>query len=239
MLISDCTAQRICVIISSMVAHNEPGQPVWTPEVRPRILIRALELRRKGWSYPEIADELNVSLSTAYRYVNNELERLANERKIEGEKVLEMELDRVDRLTKAIMDKCEDGSLDHIDTMLKLMDRRAKLLGLNAPNRNIHEIDDKRALPDAELYNRTRALLLRLQAAGHDMTDRLNELNPFEAVKALEGQVIEPVKDAAQVRMTAGLAAGEPQTPHITNDSPTFDPNDTPSASPSPQNEDN
>lgn len=217
-----------------MVAHNEPGINVWKPEERPQVLIKALELRRKGCSYPKIADTLGISLSTAYRYVNNELERLANERHIEGEKVLDIELARLDRLTEAIMDRCEDGSLDHIDTLMKLMDRRAKLLGLNAPTRHAHLIDDKRALPDAELYNRTKALLLRLQAAGHDVTDRLNELNPFEAI---EGQVLEPVKDVAQVRLSVTLPENRLATPHSTNSTPDFGPTTTESASPSPQNE--
>ena len=217
-----------------MVAHNEPGVAVWKPEERPVVLIKALELRRKGWSYPKIADELGVALSTAYRYVNNELERLANERHIEGEKVLDIELARLDRLTEAIMERCEDGSLDHIDTMMKLMDRRAKLLGLNAPTKHAHLIDDKRALPDQELYNRTRALLLRLQAAGHDVADRLNELNPFQAI---EGQVLEPVKDAAPVRLSATLDGRQIESSPSANSPAPFDADVTPSASPSQQNE--
>ncbi len=180
-----------------MVAHNEPGVNVWTPEERPVILIRALELRRKGYSYPQIADELGVSLSTAYRYVNNELERLAKERRMEGEKVLEIELATLDRLTKAVIERCEEGSLDHIETLLKLMDRRAKLLGLNAATRQIHEVQDNRQLPDAEVYKKTQALLLRLQAAGHDVAHRLLERNPFEG--ALEGQIVpEAVKSVAR-----------------------------------------
>jgi hypothetical protein len=194
-----------------------------------------MELRRKGYSYPKIADELGVSLGTAYKYVNVELERLAAERKMEGEKVLEMELARLDRVTEAIMEKCEDGSLDHIDTLMKLMDRRAKLLGLNAPSKHSHEIDDKRGLPDVELYNRTRALLLRLQAAGHDVSHRLLEMNPFEAI---EGQVLEPVKDAAAVRLTASLPVCGPNTLQSDNSSATFASESEPSPTPSQQNED-
>jgi len=179
-----------------MVAHNEPGIAVWTPEELPRVLIKALELRRKGKSYPDIADELGVSLSTAYRYVNNELERLARERKMEGEKVLEIEIARLDRITEAIAEKVEAGSLDHVETFLKVMDRRAKLLGLNAATTHKVEVEDNRKLPDVELYKKTRALLLRLQAAGHDVSHRLLELSPFDAV--LDGQVVpETVKSVA------------------------------------------
>jgi AcrR family transcriptional regulator len=179
-----------------MVAHNEPGIAVWTPEELPRVLIKALELRRKGKSYPDIADELGVSLSTAYRYVNNELERLARERKLEGEKVLELEIARLDRITEAIAERVEAGSLDHVETFLKVMDRRAKLLGLNAATMHKVEVEDKRALPDAELYKKTRALLLRLQAAGHDVSHRLLELSPFDAV--LDGTIVpETVKSVA------------------------------------------
>jgi len=222
-----------------MVAHNEAGMRVWTPEEFPKAVTHALELRRKGCSYPKIADALGVSLSTAYRYVNNALERLANERKIEGEKVLDLEIARLDRMCEAIMDKVDDGSLDHIDTMLKLMDRRAKLLGLNAPSKHSHEIDDKRGLPDQELYNRTHALLQRLQAAGHDVSGRLlafEEVNPF--VGALEGQVLEPVKDAAPATYSADYMAKDSATLPSTNNTTSFDANATPSATPSPQNDD-
>jgi predicted transcriptional regulator len=217
-----------------MVAHNEPGVNVWTPEARPPILIRALEMRRKGCSYPKIADELGVSLSTAYRYVNHELERLAKERRIEGEKVLEIELARLDRLTEAIMDRAEAGSLDHMEAVLKLMDRRAKLLGLNAPNRNIHEIDDKRALPDVELYNRTRALLLRLQAAGHDVGDRLLELSPFEAI---QGEVLEAVKDAAKPENSHEMMHDESLDSPSHNITNIIESDVTPSATPSHEDE--
>jgi hypothetical protein len=75
------------------------------------------------------------------------------------------------------------------------------------------EVDDKRALPDVEVYKKTRALLERLAAAGHPVDKRLLERSPFDAV--LEGQVVEnAVKDVARPVFPAPQSAenGDPGT---------------------------
>lgn len=161
-------------------------------------------MRRRGMSYPDIADALGIALTTAYRYVQLEMKRLDGERRAEAEGVLAMELERLDRLLNAVIDKAESGSLDHIDTVLRLSERRAKLLGLNAGIKHTVEVDDKRALPDIEVYKKTRALLERLAAAGHPVDKRLLERSPFDAV--LEGQVMG--ENAAERPARAALSAG-------------------------------
>lgn len=188
-----------------MVAHNESGQRVFTAEELPKVKMKALEMRRRGLSYPRIAEALGVSLTTAYKYVDYELTRLAAERRMEGEKVLEIELSRLDRLTAKAMELAVKGSVPHMEIVLKMMDRRAKLLGLNAPTKHEVTVGEQRNLPDAALYERTQKLLLRLQAAGHDVGHRLLELNPFNAIP---GEVVETVHDAEAIRVKA-LAQSE------------------------------
>lgn len=187
-----------------MVAHNPDGVNVFPAEIRPEKRYEALKMRRRGMSYPDIADKLGIALTTAYRYVQTEMKRLDNERRAEAEGVLAMELERLDRLLSAVIDKAEAGSLDHIDTVLRLSERRAKLLGLNAGIKHTVEVDDKRALPDIEVYKKTRALLERLAAAGHPVDKRLLERSPFDAV--LEGQVLDGT--AVKVPARAALSAG-------------------------------
>ena len=183
-----------------MVAHNEPGLRVWEPTEHPQAVKRAIELRRKGYSYPDIADELGVSLSTAWRYVRVTLDRLAQERDQEADRLLDLELDRLDTMIKAVSEKAELGSLDHMEMYLKLIDKRVKLLGLDAPKRIKHEVEDKRGLPDVEVYNRIRALHQRLRDAGFAEHPMLREKSPFEGVA--EGQLVDENAVKAVARPT-------------------------------------
>jgi hypothetical protein len=96
---------------------------------------RALELRRFGASYQDIADQLGFSgRGAAYNAVILELQRVARE---PAEAVLKLELERLDRMLLGIMAKASDpeerGQYGAIDRALKIMDRRARYLGLDAP----------------------------------------------------------------------------------------------------------
>lgn len=162
---------------------------MFPPENLTEIKLQALRLRRRGKSYCEIADELGISMTTAYRYVLSELKRVAQEHKAEGEYVLGLELERLDRLLLAVMEKAEAGSLDHIDTVIRLSERRAKLLGLNAPTHKVVEHEDRRELPDAEVWRRTQLLVQKLAEIGHPGAKALAEGAPI--IGLIEGQVVE------------------------------------------------
>jgi len=94
---------------------------------------RALELKIAGATYREIAATLGYNDgSAAYKAVQagkrlGFAEPAAELRKIES--------DRLDRLQRAIWTQAVKGDLPAINTALKISDQRAKLLGLNAPQR--------------------------------------------------------------------------------------------------------
>jgi len=97
----------------------------------------ALRLRARGLTYQAIGDELGVTQQTANRYV---LEALANLRAEAGEaaqEVRELESMRLDRMLSAVWDLAEAGDIKAIETVLKLMERRAKLRGLDQPERSM------------------------------------------------------------------------------------------------------
>jgi len=112
--------------------------------------LRAVELRARGKSYRDIADETGVSVATAYEDVwrhFTELDTMATEKL---EQVRKLELARLDRMLErlfGIMDRgnvvdAEGGFIDVDGTAVKaiiaaskLMERRAKLLGLDAPTK--------------------------------------------------------------------------------------------------------
>jgi hypothetical protein len=97
---------------------------------------RALELRKAGMGYAEIAKQLGLSSpGNAYRIVKNALKATYRE---PADDVRKLELERLDRLTMALWKRAQNGEAEAIDRVLKLMDRRAKLLGLDAPEKTEH-----------------------------------------------------------------------------------------------------
>ena len=92
--------------------------------------IKVLELRRAGLTWQKIADEVGYADPTgAYAAYKRAVKRVLKE---PVEEVLEIELDRLDRLQVAVWPRAMKGDDRAINTILRLMERRAKLLGLDA-----------------------------------------------------------------------------------------------------------
>jgi len=95
----------------------------------------ALKLRSLGMSYQAIADQMGVTKATAYNRCQRALAAIPAEavdefRRLEGQ--------RLDLLLEQAMEKAlsgDKGSLFAMDRVLAIMDRRAKLMGLDAPVR--------------------------------------------------------------------------------------------------------
>lgn len=94
---------------------------------------RAVEMRTQGHTYQQIADACGVSMSAAYKAVCTYLEQTRAIAREAAEEVRRIELDRLDRMLAAVAPKAEDGDLQAVQTAIKLQERRAKLLGLDAP----------------------------------------------------------------------------------------------------------
>lgn len=90
---------------------------------------KAVEMRKAGCSYDEIARALGFSNSgNAYHTVHKALKATYRE---PAEELRTLELERVDRLMRAIWPRAIKGDVDAIDRVLKVMARRARLLGLD------------------------------------------------------------------------------------------------------------
>lgn len=91
----------------------------------------ALALRRSGMRYDDIADRLGYGDESGPRKAvtrlldRTEAEGIAELRRVEGE--------RLDALQSAVWDAAVRGDLDAIRAVLQIIDRRARLFGLNAP----------------------------------------------------------------------------------------------------------
>ena len=95
--------------------------------------LKALELRKRGMNYTQIGEKLGCNRSTACRYVLSELENLADKCREEAVHVRDLELQRLDDLYLVAYRAIIDGyDLAGIDRCLRIMERRAKLLGIDA-----------------------------------------------------------------------------------------------------------
>lgn len=90
---------------------------------------QALELRIGGASYREISRTLGISVGSAHEYVTAGLEELRNANIESTEKVRSMEIARLDGMLMKLWLKRDQPRV--ADTILRIAERRAKLLGLD------------------------------------------------------------------------------------------------------------
>ena len=96
---------------------------------------KALELRKNGYDYRTIAKALNTTVKTAYLDVQKCLEEIRANTHETAEDVLELELKRLDIAQAALMPRVREGDPRAIDTLMRVQERRAKYLGLDAANK--------------------------------------------------------------------------------------------------------
>jgi hypothetical protein len=93
---------------------------------------KALELRRAGTSYDEIAVALGYAKGAgAWNAVQRAMKRTLRESG--ADEVRDQELDRLDRLQRAVWVRALQGDLPAVGAVLRIMERRSKMLGLDAP----------------------------------------------------------------------------------------------------------
>lgn len=91
--------------------------------------VQALELRKAGVSFSRIAQQLGYKDgSTAYHAVERALLAIKQE---PTDAVRQLSLERLDRMLVAVWQKAIGGDLLAVDRVLKIEERRAKLLGLD------------------------------------------------------------------------------------------------------------
>lgn len=94
---------------------------------------QALELRAMGLTYEQIAERLNYgSRSAAHRDIQVALEELVE---APAKELVAEELSRLERLLQGVWAEARKGDAQKVGTVLKILDMRAKYLGLYAPDR--------------------------------------------------------------------------------------------------------
>ncbi len=92
---------------------------------------KALELRKAGLSFDEIAKQTGYhGKAAAYKAVHTALQRTLRE---PADELRTLEAERLDCLLAGIWKLATEGEPGALDRILRIMERRAKLLGLDIP----------------------------------------------------------------------------------------------------------
>ena len=170
-----------------MPNHNSP---IPAPELIDKE-IKVLELRRAGLTWQSIAEETGYADHTgAYAAYKRAIKRTMQQ---PADELREQELDRIDRLQLAAWPNAMKGDTKSIMKIVKLMERRARLLGLDTPIKIEQDIttwngDDSidRAVKDLA------ALFIANNATGTSesaMAEFVSESEPIAARNELENLV--------------------------------------------------
>jgi len=115
-----------------------------------------LELRRKGYSYDEIGRQYQVPTTSVHRTVTKALALAARKSGESAEIVRRIELERLDKMYQSLWEQIESGSTRAIEMGLRIMERRAKLTGLDAPEQK--QIQVMVEMSDSEMIHEARKL---------------------------------------------------------------------------------
>jgi Sigma-70, region 4 len=99
----------------------------------------ALELRKGGATLAQVGEALGVSKARASQLLERALGRLPRE---SGEEVRRLEVERLDALLMAMWPQAMKGSGWAVGRCLEVMERRARLLGLDAADARADRLVD-------------------------------------------------------------------------------------------------
>ena len=96
---------------------------------------QAVQLRLAGATYGQIGKQLGCTKQNAYYLVSTALARTRARSDDTVEEMRALDLGRMDALLLGIWQQAATGNLLAIDRVLKILERRAKLCGLDAPTK--------------------------------------------------------------------------------------------------------
>ena len=149
--------------------------------------LSCIRLRKSGMSMQRIADTLNCSVQT----ISNDLRHLLHELvQLSADQVAEhrqLELERLDALWAAIYpDAIKKGNVWKIDRCLAIMERRAKLLGLDKPLKHILQGDKDNPLELLHKHSVDDALMSRMRRLARLSSE--NETPSEETTLTINGE---------------------------------------------------
>lgn len=148
-------------ILSKLADPTRPGKTQLTARQKEA---RAMELRMTGAKYKQIAEAVGYrSEASAYKAVKRAMLRTIQE---PADELRKLEVERLDQMLMALWRDAMNGKWLAIDRCLKIMERRAVMLGLDAPQRRVVDVITHDAF--AEAMEELNKEIAQLETAGGD-----------------------------------------------------------------------
>ncbi len=94
---------------------------------------KALELRKQGHTYDQIAIVIGVSKHRCWEYVKQAMDEIRLDLREEALQIRAMEAEKLDALQQAHWLRALRGNIGSTKVILQVMERRARLIGLDSP----------------------------------------------------------------------------------------------------------
>jgi len=160
--------------------------------------VKVLELRRAGLTWQRIAEETGYADHTgAYAAYKRAIKRTMQQ---PADELREAELDRIDRLQLALWPKAMKGDAQSINTIIRLMERRARLLGLDTPIKIEQDVTTWNGDDSIDRAVRDLAALLRANPSdGSGESELAGDTGEISAITA--GNELADLVDSIGARM--------------------------------------
>ena len=168
---------------------------------------RAVEMRTAGATYREIGEELGVNPSSAFRMVRRALDRVPAEAVGDLRSLQLVRLEELWRKLAGILEEAADNperQFRTIDTMLKVLVREARLMGLDAPPKRVVEVVTDELLQ--KLIAEERRAIAAQQALLDSLGDDGRGPDVEAEVEAPSGEVGDPGPDPDRASRIPGCA---------------------------------
>jgi hypothetical protein len=122
----------------------------------------ACEYRKQGYTFAEIAEAMGISTATAYRWVSEAIKEIPQEAAAEARSLILGRLDYfTSRAFEILVDVYDPGL---VELVLKLDDRRARLLGLYQSNGVSSAVDRELSIERMKKLMELHRPILRIEA---------------------------------------------------------------------------
>lgn len=163
-----------------------PMEPVPTPSPGANRALKAIQLQEAGYQPDEIAEALGYdSTEEVAVRLQKDYKELAKNLPADKEQVRQLFRRRMDRLIRAVWTKAIDPThpeqLIAVQRVMQILDREAKLLGIDAPT----EIDVTVSRSQEELQSIASAII----AMKHDLPETEDDILEAEVVYELEEEM--------------------------------------------------
>jgi hypothetical protein len=144
---------------------------------RARRATQALRLRISGLTFIQIGEKMGISGSRACTIIKQELSKMNARRTETAAQLARLELERMDELFHAVWDEAKSGDIAAQQQCLRIMERRAKLLGL--------DVGDKQAAPATNVVLNVSEVLI-------ESREDIGDANGAKAIQASQEPVAIP-----------------------------------------------